>query len=62
MADHIEKSTSTSCFPNGIRKSYNVKFKQIIINYVKKVNNGNAARKYMNVKVNIQGWSNNGGS
>jgi len=62
MADHIEKSTSTSCFPNGIRQSYNVKFKLMMINYAKKVNNGNAARKYMNVKVNIRGWNNNGGS
>jgi hypothetical protein len=62
MADHIEKSTSTSSFPTEIRQSYNAKFKLMMINYAKKMNNGNAARKYMNMKVNIQGWSNNGGS
>jgi hypothetical protein len=62
MADHIEKSVSTSCFPNGIRHSYNAKFKLMMNNYAKKMNNGNAARKYVKMKVNIQGWSNNGGS
>jgi hypothetical protein len=54
MADHIEKSTSTSCSPDGIRQSYNAKFK-LMMNYAKKMNNGNAARKYINVKANIQG-------
>jgi len=41
--------------------SYNAKFKLMIINYAKKMNNGNAARKYTNMKANIQGWSKNVG-
>jgi len=45
----LHKSTSKSCFPIGIRQSYNARFKLMIINYAKKMNNGNAARKYMNV-------------
>jgi len=49
MAEHIGKSTSKSCFPNGIRQSYNARFKLMMINYAKKINNANAARKYINV-------------
>jgi hypothetical protein len=50
------QATSPSCVPNGIKQSYDAKFKLIVINYDKKTNNCNTATKFSVVESNIWGW------
>jgi len=42
--------------PNGIRQSYDAKFKLMVINCAKK-NSCNTARKFSSVAVNVQRWN-----
>lgn len=50
------QATSPSCVPNGIKQSYDAKFKLTVINYDKKMNNCNTATKFSVVESNILGW------
>jgi hypothetical protein len=59
MSDFIEKRpTHASRAPNGIRQSYDAKFKLMLSNYTKKTNNCIAARKFRAVEANMKGWGN----
>lgn len=50
------QAVSPSCVPDGIKRSYDTKFKLIVINYDKKTNNCNTATKFSVVESNIWGW------
>jgi hypothetical protein len=53
MSGHIEKmATSMTHIPNGIRQRYDARFKLVVINYVEKTSNCNAARKFTVVEGN----------
>jgi hypothetical protein len=57
MAGHVQMSaTSPSCVPNGIKQSYEAKFKLTVINYAKKTSNCNTATKFSVVEANIRRW------
>jgi hypothetical protein len=47
MVDHMEKrATSVSCIPSGIRGSYNVNLKLMLMNHSKITNSCNVAIKF----------------
>ena len=55
MSDHVQKTaTGTTCILNGIRRSYDAKFKLMVLNYEEKTNNCNAERKFSVVEANIR--------
>jgi hypothetical protein len=41
------------CIPNGIKQSYDAKFKLMVINYAKKTNNCNAGKMFSAVAANV---------
>jgi hypothetical protein len=49
-------ATSPSCVPDGIKQSYDAKFKLTVIKYAKKTNNCNTATKFSVVEANILEW------
>jgi hypothetical protein len=57
VVDHIEnRATSVSHIPNGIRGSYNVNLKLMLINHAKITNSCNAANKFQVSEENIRMW------
>lgn len=57
MIDHVEKrATSVSRIPNGIRGSYNVNLKLMLMNHAKITNSCNAANKFQVSRETIRMW------
>jgi hypothetical protein len=57
MSGHAEKRTTrTTCVPNGIDRSYDMKYTLIVINYAEKTNNCNATRTFCVEEANVQRW------
>jgi hypothetical protein len=57
MADHTEKrAASVICTPSGIRESYNVNLKLMLMNHAKITNSCNAANKFQVSRETIRMW------
>jgi hypothetical protein len=52
MSGHLQ-DTSMTRIPNGIRQNYDTRFKLMVINYIEKTNNYNAAWKFSVVEANV---------
>jgi hypothetical protein len=45
-----------TCIQNGIRQSYNAKYKLMVIKYARKTSNSTASREFTVAETNIHRW------
>jgi hypothetical protein len=57
MTGHVEKrAPSATCILNGIKRSYDARFKLMVISYAKITDGCSATGKFSVVEINIQRW------